>query len=75
MTQIVVTLESGADSALLLQMIENMKGVMNAKVKQTRREVSDKTEEWIKKVNGLADSFRHTPIDLKDERIKYLMSK
>ena len=32
MTQILVTLENGADSTLLQRMIENMKGVLKASV-------------------------------------------
>gem|GEM_PF-6374012 len=32
MTQIVVTLENGADSTFIRRMIENMKGVLNASV-------------------------------------------
>lgn len=54
MTQIVVTLENGADTTLLRRMIENMKGVMGTSIeKSTTHSSSSKSEEWLEKVHSI----------------------
>lgn len=72
MTQIVVTLENGADSALLRRMIENMKGVLKTSVVYSP---TDCSSEWIEKMRKLRDSIDPSMIDMDDERTRYIMSK
>ena len=72
MTQIVVTLENGADSALLRRMIENMKGVLKTSVVYSP---TDCSSEWIEKMRKLRDSIAPSMIDMDDERTRYIMSK
>lgn len=75
MTQIVVTLENGADSSLLQRMIENMKGVLSVSV-QTKSANRDKaTDEWIRKMKSLSDNVDSSVIDMNDSRTRYIMSK
>lgn len=76
MTQIVVTLEQGADATFLRRMIENMKGVIEASI-QNKAKKSKKTEEseWLKKLHTLKDSIDPSIIDMTDERTRYIMSK
>lgn len=80
MTQIVVTLEKGADSSLLQRMIENMKGVLKATVctKESQKEeetISEETQEWIDRMHNLRNSIDLSMIDMDDERTRYIMSK
>ncbi|MBD5339046.1 MAG: hypothetical protein HDR98_07995 [Bacteroides sp.] len=42
MTQIVVTLEKGADSSLLQKMIENMKGVLRTSLQSSVKSQTEK---------------------------------
>ncbi len=72
MTQIVVTLENGADSTLLRRMIENMKGVLKTSVVYSP---TDCSSEWIEKMRKLRDSIDPSMIDMDDERTRYIMSK
>ncbi len=72
MTQIVVTLENGADSTLLRRMIENMKGVLKASVVYSP---TDCSSEWIEKMRKLRDSIDPSMIDMDDERTRYITSK
>ena len=77
MTQIVVTLENGADSTLLRRMIENMKGVLKTSI-QNKSAVPDDNAEataWLKKLHELRDSIDPSMIDMDDERTRYIMSK
>lgn len=75
MTQIVVTLENGADSSLLQRMIENMKGVLSASVQTRPSSIDKKTEEWVRKMKELSNSVDSGVVDMDDERTRYIMSK
>ncbi len=77
MTQILVTLENGADSTLLQRMIENMKGVLKASVQSNVQSRNDGTDskEWIRKMMELSNSIDTSVVDMDDERTRYLMSK
>ena len=80
MTQIVVTLEKGADSSLLQRMIENMTRVLKATVraKESKKEnetISEETQEWIDRMRNLSNSINLSMIDMDDERTRYIMLK
>lgn len=76
MTQLVVTLENGADFSLLSRMIENLKGVLNVSLPiQKGDEATDSTKDWIKKMNELSGCVDSSMIDMSDERTQYIMSK
>lgn len=77
MTQILVTLENGADSTLLQRMIENMKGVLKASVQSNVQSRNDGTDskEWIRKMMELSNSIDSSVVDMDDERTRYLMLK
>lgn len=76
MTQIIVTLEQGADSTLLQRMIENMKGVLSASLSPLNSKSKDEdTDEWIDRMRKLSEKFDSSLIDMSDERTRYLMSK
>ncbi len=77
MTQILVTLENGADSTLLQRMIENMKGVLKASVQSNVQSRNDGTDskEWIRKMMELSNSIDTSVVDMDDERTRYLMSR
>lgn len=76
MTQIVVTLENGADSNLLRRAIENMRGVIKAKIQRDASvHSSDETADWISDMKALSQKVDPSIIDLNDERTKYIMSK
>lgn len=76
MTQIIVTLESGADGTLLQRMIENMKGVIRTSLrKMDINENRSQTDNWIKRMNDLSNSVDSSDIDMSDERTRYIMSK
>lgn len=74
MTQIIVTLESSANSSLIQKMIENMKGVFKVSVKidDSNENISD---EWVNQVKELSNSVDPSIIDMDDERTRYIMSK
>lgn len=76
MTQIVVTLETGADSTFLRRMIENMKGVLNTSL-QFRSSVakSDPTDSWINRMQELSMKMDSSILDLDDERTRYIMER
>lgn len=74
-TEIIVTLENGADSTLLSKMIENMKGVIKATVRREKRKEDDNHSEWIKKMKQLSSSIDPSIVDMTDERTRYIMSK
>lgn len=76
MTQIVVTLENGADSSLLRQMIENMKGVLKTSLRnRPSSDNSTEVNEWIDGMRELSGSIDSSIIDMDDERTRYIMSK
>lgn len=76
MTQIIVTLENGADSNMLRRMIENMKGVLRTSMqsRESRKE-SEKTEKWIEEMRNLSNNVDSSVVDMNDDRTRYLMSK
>lgn len=54
MTQILVTLEDGADTTLLRRMIENMKGVLGTSIeKSPAHSSSSKSEAWLEKLHSI----------------------
>lgn len=77
MTQLLVTLENGADSSFLSKIIENLKGVLNvsSQVINTANTTDMKTEEWIRKMRKLSKSVDTSVIDHSDERTQYILSK
>lgn len=76
MTQLIVTLENGANSSLLRKMIENMKGVLTATFVNTHtKTVEAKDKEWINKMMLLSNSVDSSVVDLSDERTQYILSK
>lgn len=76
MTQILVTLENGADTALLRRMIENMKGVLGTSIeKSSDYTPSTKSDAWLEKIHSIKNSIDPSLIDMADERTNYLMSK
>lgn len=76
MTQIVVTLENGADSNLLRRAIENMKGVRKAKIhRDSSHTTSDEADQWIREMKELSNKVDSSIIDTEDERTQYIMSK
>ena len=73
-TEIIVTLETGADSNLISQIIENIKGVLKASVqKETTYEDALRHEEWMRKINELSNRVDPAIIDLSDERTRYIL--
>lgn len=74
MTQIVVTLENGADSTFIRRMIENMKGVLNASVHR-QSSASKEIEDWLDTLHSIKRDVDASVIDMDDERTRYIMSK
>ncbi|MDE5586685.1 MAG: hypothetical protein K2I92_10205 [Muribaculaceae bacterium] len=75
-TEIIVTLENGADSNLISHIIENIKGVVKTSIqKDYKIEKERRHEEWMRKINELSNRVDPSIIDLSDERTKYIMSK
>ena len=75
-TEILVTLESGADSNLISHVIENIKGVLKTSIQKEQHSEKDRRhEEWMRKINELSNSMDPSIIDMSDERIRYIMSK
>lgn len=77
MTQILVTLENGADSNLIQRIIENIKGVFHTTVEthSSANNISKEHIEWMEKIKNLTESFDSSLIDMEDERTRYLMNK
>ncbi len=76
MTQIVVTLENGADSSLLRRMIENMKGVLKASIHSDSSSAKiSETDEWLNRLHSIRKDIDPSVIDMDDERTRYIMSK
>ncbi len=75
-TEIIVTLENGADINLVSSIIENIKGVLKASIKKEIGIQNDNQhEEWMRKINELSNSVDPSLIDLSDEKTRYIMSK
>lgn len=76
MTQIIVTLEPGADSSFLKKAIDNMKGVFKTSVKEmSNSSTTPIRNEWLEKLHQIKNDINPEVIDMSDERTKYLMSK
>lgn len=78
MTQILVTLENGADSTFLRRMIENMKGVLRTSLENKSDTKSmSKQEKWLENLHNLKEDIKSSgiEIDMNDERTRYIMSK
>lgn len=76
MTQIVVTLENGADTNFIRRMIENMRGVLNASVHRvTASDSTDVSDDWLDMLHSIKDSVDTSVIDKDDDRTNYIMSK
>lgn len=74
MTQIIVTLENGANTPLLQRMIENMKGVVKTSISITQPKVAEK-DDWVNKITALSESINLSMIDIDDERTQYILDK
>ena len=75
-TEIIVTLETGADSNLISNIIENIKGVLKASIqKEQKNEKYIRHEDWMRKINELSNGIDPSFIDMSDERTRYIMSK
>lgn len=75
-SEIIVTLENGADINLVSSIIENIKGVLKASIKKEIGIQNDNQhEEWMRKINELSNSVDPSLIDLSDEKTRYIMSK
>ena len=77
MTQIIVTLEPGADTFFLKRVIDNMKGVFRTSVEENSISVTNenKSNEWLEKLHQIKRDINPDVIDRDDERTRYLMSK
>ena len=77
MTQIIVTLEPGADTFFLKRVIDNMKGVFRTSVEENSKSVTNenKSSEWLEKLHQIKRDINPDVIDMDDERTRYLMSK
>ncbi|MCH5225371.1 MAG: hypothetical protein J1D77_05195 [Muribaculaceae bacterium] len=77
MTQIIVTLEPGADSGFLQRAIDNMKGVFKTSlmVNSADKVSESDTNEWLERLHQLKKDINPEVIDMTDERTRYLMSK
>lgn len=76
MTQIVVTLEKGADSSLLQKMIENMKGVLRTSLQSSVKSQTEKdSDDWLETLHSIKKGIDSSVIDMSDDRTRYLMSK
>ena len=75
-TEIIVTLENGADSNMISHIIENIKGVLKASIqKDSKSEKHTRHEEWMRKIDELSNGIDPSFIDMSDERTRYIMSK
>ena len=76
MTQILVTLEKGADSSLLQKMIENMKGVLRTSLQSSVKSQTEKdSDDWLETLHSIKKGIDPSLIDMSDDRTRYLMSK
>lgn len=76
MTQILVTLDNGADENLLQRMIQNMKGVLSTKLSHTPFVRPDESgDEWFDRLESLRKNYDPSYIDMDDERTRHILSK
>ena len=76
MTQILVTLEKGADSSLLQKMIENKKGVLRTSLQSSVKSQTEKdSDDWLETLHSIKKGIDPLLIDMSDDRTRYLMSK
>lgn len=77
MTQIIVTLEPGADTSFLKRAIDNMKGVFRTSVEENPKPLTTdiKSNGWLEKLHQIKRDINPDVIDMNDERTRYLMSK
>lgn len=76
MTQLLVTLDNGADVTLLQRMIENMKGVLSARLSKTSdNRDTEEADAWFDRLETMRKSYDSTYIDMNDERTRYILSK
>ena len=82
MDQFIVTLEPGADKVLLRKMIKNIRGISDVILKRetlsspknkAEKKINQETEDWIREMKELSNSFDSTRIDLNDERTRYIL--
>lgn len=82
MDQFIVTLEPGADKALLKKMIKNIKGIGDVILKRDKssykqakshKKKDKNTEDWIKEMINLSNNFDSSAIDLNDERTRHIL--
>ena len=74
MTQILVTLENGADPSFLEKMIDNMKGVLRTKIlSPANKTKTDVTDTWLEELKELRNMIDHSAIDMDDERTRHIM--
>lgn len=78
MTQMVVTIENGADTDFLRRMIQNMKGVLDVSLRNSRKKIYSNgmtTDEWIDSMKDLSNSVDASVVDWNDERTRHIMSR
>lgn len=75
MTQLVVTLDYGADTSLLRKMIENMKGVLRVSESSPKETEAAHESEWMQRLDAMREKIDPSLIDMDDERTRYIMSK
>ncbi len=69
MTQILVTLDNGADANFLQRMIENMKGVLNTSLSYSDSiQQKDKKSDFLESLHAIKDRIDPNIIDLSDPR-------
>lgn len=82
MDQFIVTLEPGADKVLLKKMIKNIRGISDVILKRetisspknkAEKKINQETEDWIREMRELSNSFDSSRIDLNDERTRYIL--
>lgn len=77
MTQILVTLENGADSGLIQRIIDNIKGVFHTSVEtvSVTKNSTKQDNDWIRQIKELSNSFDTNLLDKEDDRVRYLLNK
>ena len=82
MDQLIVNIEPRANVAFLRKIIKNIKGIGDVVLKKdvkiqpklkTMKKSDKNTEEWIRKMRELSNSFDSSKIDLTDERARYIL--
>lgn len=76
MTQIVVTLDNGADEKFLRRMIENMKGVVKTSLRLNSSISNEEDDsQFMNSLHSIRNAIDPKVIDLSDSRTNYIMSK